>query len=134
MSYDPKYENWVKKFLDPNRARKSGIQFEFHEVYRDIPILSRKYEDDPSKYRYKAPVTKGTVKNIKNLHDKLDQYIESVQSKSMTSYDKMGEPHKSDEKSNFWKWQNCQVELEEMKRREADVANRLKDLQEKIEN
>ncbi len=93
------------------------------EVYRGIPIFREKVKDDPIEYRFRAP--RARSRKIDRLHEKLDKQLDTTQSTRAEKQDS--------ESSYRQKWENSQVELGDMKRREANMLSDLETIQGKVD-
>lgn len=127
MSYDPEYKEWVEKLL-----AKSGR--ELHKVYRGIPVIRLTSRGDPPRYRYRAPVVRGGVDEYEVLCEKIDGYLENPSIGRVEASKKPVEKIEKDEAVLYYqKWQDCQVELEDMKRREAKILADVEKLRGRME-
>ena len=130
MSYDPKYRDWVEKHAQG--AEESSELNELYQVYRGVPVLRVKVKDNPPQYRFRAP--KARAKNFDRLSKKIDRQLDKTprtRVKDKTSR-KDKDNQDSDEVTYFQKWQNSQMELEDMKRRDASLASNQEELQVKM--
>ena len=127
MSYDLEYKEWVEKLL-----AKSGR--EFHNVYRGIPVVRLKSRGDPPRYRYRAPVVRGGVDEYEVLCEKIDEYLEDPSIGRVEASKKPADKIEKDEAAIYYqKWQDCQVELEDMRRREAKILADVEKLRDRME-
>ena len=126
MSYDPEYRKWVERQTTKMKADETGESTEIYQVYRGMPVFRVKVADDPPQYRYVAPGSR--ARDFDRLREKIDQKLDEAPSKKSR-----GKVKQSSEAQYFEKWQDCQVELEDTKRREAGMLSKLKELQEKME-
>ena len=110
MSYDSKYKGWVEKTLvsvadsvDPKKV---------FEVYKGIPVIREKLQDDPVEYRFHSPL--GRSKDIQTLHTKIDNRLEKPEGTRKTS----GRSGSADSQVDYYiKWQNCQMENSDLKKK-----------------
>jgi chromosome segregation ATPase len=73
MSYEPRYKGWVEK--QTKKDAKTGEAKKLVEVYRGIPIVQEKINDDPVEYRLRFP--RGTARDIKKIRKRIDKQIDS---------------------------------------------------------
>jgi len=121
MSYDPKYRKWVEKQTKQHQAVGMSDTNKLVEVYRGIPIFREKVKNDPPEYRFRAP--RARSRKMDRLHEKLDKQLDKPQSAK-----------KQDSEGSYrQKYENSQLELEDMKRREANRLSELEDIQSKVD-
>jgi len=121
MSYDPKYREWAEKLTNESN--------ELFQVYRGMPVFRVKIRDDPPQYRFMAPIARAREFNI--LREKIDQQLDK--SPGDRARDKASTKAEDNEIVYFRKWQDCQAELEDMKRRETVMSSKVKEIQVKME-
>jgi hypothetical protein len=134
LSYDPKYREWVEIITDKKEAEGSSKSNELYQVYRGIPVIRVKVRDNPPLYRFVAPVVTGRARDFERLREKIDQQLNKTKSPSIrykVSRKDVADKD-SDEVTYFQKWQDCQVELEYMKRREKGMVSKLEELEAKM--
>ncbi|MBN2335224.1 hypothetical protein JXL21_06655 [Candidatus Bathyarchaeota archaeon] len=131
MSYDPEYRKWVERQTAKIKADGTGDPDEVYQVYRGLPVFRIKVEDDPPQHRYVAPGSR--ARDYDKLREKIDQKLDEPQSRQAKPKTPTGGGKASNEAKYFELWQNCQVELEDMKRREAKTLSKVKELQDKME-
>jgi chromosome segregation ATPase len=131
MNYDPKYRDWVEKFLEENKTQGT----ELLEPYRNTPVIRTKIRENPPQYRFHAPLISGRMRTLERLREKIDQRLDKTPSaREKGKVTRRVVDVKGDEGvSYFLKWQNCQLELEDMKRREAGLVSKLEELQGKMD-
>jgi chromosome segregation ATPase len=120
MSYDPKYREWVE-----NLTRAS---YQLFQVYRGVPVFRLKVGDNPPQYRFLSPVAQENEYN--KLCEKIDQQLDKPPAGLTRAKKKEAE---QDAISYFQKWQECQAELEDLKRREAGMLSKVEELRVKVE-
>jgi len=126
MNYNPEYQEWVERQLKrPER--------ELHEVYRGIPVFRLKVSDDPVEYHFRAPIVKGRIEDIDTLHEMIDRQLDEPPSSHVKASRRGGGKLDKDEATYFHKWQDCRVELEDMKRREAKMLAEVEKLRGRVE-
>ena len=123
MSYDPKYRKWVEKLTNQNQAMGLSESNELIEVYRGIPVFREKIKDNPPEYRFRAP--RARSRKIDKLYEKIDKQLDTAKSSKVDNQDSEG--------SYRHKWENCQVELGDMKRREARMLSDIEEIQVKVD-
>jgi chromosome segregation ATPase len=123
MSYDPKYRKWVEKQTKQHLAAGMSESNKLVEVYRGIPIFQEKVKNDPPEYRFRAP--RARSRKIERLHEKLDKHLDTTPNTSLENQDSEG--------SYRQKYENCQIELKDMKRREARRLSDLEKIQGKVD-
>ncbi len=123
MSYDPKYRKWVEKQTKQHQTAGMSESNKLVEVYRGIPIFKEKVKNDPPEYRFRAP--RARSRKIERLHEKLDKQLDKPQSTRAEKQDS--------EASYRQKYENSQLELEDMKRREASRLSDLEKIQGKVD-
>ncbi|EMR74139.1 hypothetical protein MCGE09_00167 [Thaumarchaeota archaeon SCGC AB-539-E09] len=135
MSYDPLYREWVERLTNKKEAEGLSESNELYQVYRGVPVFRVKVRDDPPQYRFLAPVVSGRTRDFNRISKKIDQRLDKTQSTRVREK----APRKdeaiqfSNEVTYFQKWQNCQMELEDMKRRETSLASKLDEFQAKMD-
>jgi hypothetical protein len=131
LSYDIKYKEWVEKHLQG--TQESGESYELFEVYREIPVLRVKERDDPPRYRFMAPILNNMARDIDRIHSRIDRRLDKApKSRDREKAPKKDADRKDSDVDYFLKWQNCQVELMDMKKREEALRARVEDLQAKV--
>jgi len=123
MSYDPKYRKWVEKLTNKYQAASMSESNKLIEVYRGIPVFQEKVKDNPPEYRFRAPRVRS--RTIERLHEKIDKQLDTTASAHVDKQDS--------ESSYRQKYENCQVELLDMKRREASMLSKLEEIQDKVD-
>ena len=123
MSYDPKYRKWVEKLTNKYQAASLSESNKLIEVYRGIPVFQEKVKDNPPEYRFRAPRVRS--RTIERLHEKIDKQLDTTASAHVDKQDS--------ESSYRQKYENCQVELLDMKRREASMLSKLEEIQDKVD-
>ena len=135
MSYDPKYREWVEKLTKKQEEKGLGGSNELFQVYRGVPVFRFKIKENPPQYRFRAPLVSGRTGDLDRLCKKIDRRLDKTP--SIRVRDKAPKKNVdiqgSDDVSYFKKWQNSQVELEDMKRRETSMVSKLKELQDKMD-
>ena len=124
MSYDPKYRKWVEKLTNKYQAASLSESNKLIEVYRGIPVFQEKVKDDPPEYRFRAP--RARSRKIDRLHEKIDKQLDTTASARVDKQDS--------EASYRQKYENSQLELQDMKRREASMLSKLEEIQSKVDN
>ena len=124
MSYDPKYRKWVEKLTNKYQAASMSESNKLIEVYRGIPVFQEKVKDNPPEYRFRAPRVRS--RTIERLHEKIDKQLDTTASAHVDKQDS--------ESSYRQKYENCQVELLDMKRREASMLSKLEEIQDKVDD
>jgi len=127
MSYDPKYNEWIEKISKIETA-KTGESSKVYQVYKGIPIIRTKIKDNPPQYQFIAPVAR--AKDLDGLREKIDQRLDKTTSRTSRASRKEAE---KDETTYFQKWQDCQIELEDLKRRETNMLSKVEELQTKAD-
>ena len=94
---------------------------EVYEVYRGIPVLREKINENSSDYRFRAPRIRARM--IKRLHEKIDKKLDTV---------KLPQNIPDSEGSYFQKWENSQLELSDMKKREDKMLSEIEVIQRKV--
>ena len=125
MSYDPKYREWVEKHTKKEAGQREVN--EFYQTYRGVPVIRVKARDDPPLYHFLAPIVRGKTRQFERVCKKIDRQLDKPSGK------RVRKRADSDDLSYFQKWQNCQVELSDMKRREANMLSKVKELQAKVD-
>ena len=123
MSYDPKYRKWVEKQTKQHQAAGLSESNKLVEVYRGIPIFKEKVKNDPPEYRFRAP--RARSRKIDRLHEKLDKQLDTTPNTREENQDSEG--------SYRQKYENSQLELQDMKRREASMLSKLDEIQVKVD-
>ena len=126
MSYDQKYNEWVEK-VTKIEATRAGESSKVYKIYQGIPIIRSKVKDYPPQYHYLSPLATG--KDIIKLQEKIDKIL-----------NKANQPKKpvirtavpESDATYFQKWQDCQIELDDLKRREAKILSRVDELQAQV--
>jgi chromosome segregation ATPase len=122
MSYEPMYRKWVEKETKKNKAMRLSETDDLYEVYRGMPILREKLNDNPPEYRFRAPRIR--ARTIEKLHNKIDKKLDQT----------VPSQRKQDtEKSYRQKWENSQIELSDLKIREAKMLSEFEAVQKKVE-
>jgi len=135
MSYDPTYREWVEILTNKKEAKGSSGSNELYKVYRGIPVIRVKVRDNPPLYRFVAPVVTGRTGDFNRLCEKIDQELDKTKSNRIRYKvsRKDVDEKESDEVTYFQKWQNSQMELEDMKRRDSGLASKQEELQAKMD-
>ena len=123
MNYDPKYRKWVEKLTNKNQAMNMSESNKLIEVYRSIPVFREKVKDNPPEYRFRAPRVRS--RTIERLHEKIDKQLDTTASARVDKQDS--------EDSYRQKYENSQLELQDMKRREASMLSKLEEIQGKVD-
>ena len=123
MSYDPKYRKWVEKLTKKYQAASLSESNKLIEVYRGIPVFREKVKDDPPEYRFRAPRVRS--RTIDRLHEKIDKKLDTT---ANTRVDKQ-----DSESSYRQKYENSQLELKDMKRREASLLSKIEAIRSKVD-
>jgi hypothetical protein len=123
MSYDSKYKEWVEK-----TSNKSTKLF---KVYRGVPVLQAKMRDNPPQYSYISPVA--LAMDYDALREKIDNSLDKASPTRTAGKAASRKTDKQDEASYYLKWQDCQLELADMKRREASNISMVQELRTKVE-
>ena len=123
MSYDPKYQEWVKK--------TSNQSTQLYKVYRGVPVLQAKMRDNPPQYSYISPLALAMEYNA--LIEKIDKQLEKAPSSRPVSKPSARDINNQEAVSYYLEWQDCQLELSDMKRREADTLVTVSELRAKVE-
>ena len=123
MSYDPKYRKWVEKLTNKYQAASLSESNKLIEVYRSIPVFREKVKDKPPEYRFRAPRVRS--RTIERLHEKIDKQLDITASARVDKQDS--------EASYRQKYENSQLELQDMKRREASMLSKLEEIQGKVD-
>jgi len=123
MSYDPKYRKWVEKQTKQHQTMGMSESNKLVEVYRGIPIFKEKVKNDPPEYRFRAP--RARSRKIDRLHEKLDKQLDTTPNTREENQDSEG--------SYRQKYENSQLELQDMKRREASMLSKLDEIQVKVD-
>lgn len=133
MSYDPKYRKWVERRTDKKEVEGLSESNEIYQVYRGMPVFRVKVGDNPPQYRFIAPGTR--AREFDRLCEKIDQKLDKTPTNRVRDKVSRKDADKQDsyEATYFQKWQNCQVELEDMKRREIRMLSKLEELQVKMD-
>lgn len=105
-----------------------GLESKELLVYRRVPILKIKQSDNPEKYRYMSPL--GARDELEKIHDVIDKKLDKEEKKSQRERKK---PEDNAELTYFKKWENCQMELDLMKKREAEYISQLKKLEARVD-
>jgi chromosome segregation ATPase len=78
---------------------------------------------------------KNRTRDIDRLHKRIDKRLDEIPSSG--SRDKTSkrdvDNQDSDEGSYFQRWQDCQIELGDLKRREGSMLSKMKELQVKVD-
>ena len=123
MSYDPKYRKWVEKLTNNYQAMGLSESNKLIEVYRGIPVFREKIKDNPPEYRFRSPRVRS--RKIDRHHEKIDKQLDTTPSARVDKQDS--------EDSYRQKYENCQVELLDMKRREVSMLSKLEEIQDKVD-
>ena len=123
MSYDPKYRKWVEKLTNKYQATSLSESNKLIEVYRSIPVFQEKVKDNPPEYRFRAPRVRS--RTIERLHEKINKQLDTTASTRVDKQDS--------EDSYRQKYENSQLELQDMKRREASMLSKLEEIQGKVD-
>ena len=123
MSYDPKYRKWVEKLTKKYQEASLSESNKLIEVYRSIPVFREKVKDNPPEYRFRAPRVRS--RTIERLHEKIDKQLDTTPSARVDKQDS--------EDSYRQKYENSQLELQDMKRREVSMLSKLEEIQGKVD-
>ena len=113
----------VEKQTKQHQASGLSESNKLFEVYRGIPVFREKVKNDPPEYRFRAP--RARSRTIDRLREKLDKQLDTPTNSKVDNQDSEG--------SYRQKWENCQVELEDTKRREARMLSDIEKIQGKVD-
>lgn len=122
MSYDDKYRKWVEKETKKNRAMGLSDTEKVYEVYRGMPVLREKINENPPEYRFRAPRIR--ARKIERLHEKIDKKLDTI-IPSQKIQDSEG--------SYRQKWENSQIELSDAKKREDKLLSEIEVIQRNVD-
>jgi chromosome segregation ATPase len=134
MSYNSEYQEWVEKFIKKKESQGQADTTELYQVHRGVPILRIRVKENPPQYRFRAPLISGRMRDLDRLRVKVDQRLDGTpgaDDRKRASM-KASEVQRSDEISYYLNWQNCQFEIEKMRRRETGLISKLDELQKKV--
>jgi chromosome segregation ATPase len=123
MSYDPKYRKWVEKLTNKYQAASLSESNKLIEVYRGIPVFREKIKDNPPEHRFRSPRVRS--RKIDRHHEKIDKQLDTTSSARIDKRDS--------ETSYRQKYENSQLELQDMKKREASMLSKLEEIQGKVD-
>lgn len=126
MSYDQKYSEWVENLIKIEVAR-TGELTKVYKVYQGIPIILTRIKDNPPQYQYISPLARSD--DLTKLQEKIDERTRKTNTPSKSKRNVA----EQDSATYFQKWQVCQIELDDLKRREAETLARLEELQAKAD-
>jgi hypothetical protein len=124
MSYESKYREWVEKHTRQESGGKNKSE-QIYQVYRGVPVFRVKLRDDPPRYRFLSPL--GRARKYDRLREKIDNRLDKTPDKEKAS--RRSADTDDSKASYFQKWQNCQLELSDMKKREATMLAKLEEFQ-----
>lgn len=122
MSYDDKYRKWVEKETKKNLAMGLSDIEKVYEVYRGMPVLREKINENPPEYRFRAPRIR--ARKIERLHEKIDKKLDTIiPSQKIQDSDGLYRQ----------KWENSQIELSDAKKREDKLLSEIEVIQRNVD-